>query len=190
MTEKFTASNGVDVESGKFGKTHLYRTDLVDGRLSRLKEWDFLDVDDMEALEEYFLAKRDKELGRWRWPENPNWLVYWNEEDSNEVIVFDESDPAEGGVRITRGEDRDWPHFQPAAQAYFAAHPEPRPWLDAKPGEVWIFEWTLGSKQPALILNNGKFVLRDNDYSGKEYSLEEPAVKAGHRIYPGGETND
>lgn len=153
----------------------------------------YIRPDQKVALEEYFQAKRDKELGRWRWPENPDYFVVPRDKKvrgRRVVRVFQESrgrvnDFFEDDSRIeeTHATAR-------AARDYFSAHPEPKPWLGARPGEVWVFTWALGSKQPALILNNGKFVLRDNDSSEKEYSLDEPAIEAGHRIWPEGETND
>lgn len=88
--------------------------------------------------EEYFQAKRDADLGRWRWPENPHYVVYPNANDG-QVVVVDERD----GVRAhysrslcaTTAPPRiDGIHA--AAHAYFEAHPERKPWEDAE-AVVW-----------------------------------------------------
>ncbi|WP_136057290.1 hypothetical protein [Microbacterium sp. K24] len=84
-----------------------------------------------EAIVEWGLAKRDAEIGRWRWAENPNFVVYPHERG---VVVVDEKAGTNGYYQrgeYTRSPDAD------AAHAYFEAHPEPKPWEDAKPGESW-----------------------------------------------------
>jgi len=101
-----------------------------------------------QALREFFLHERDQELGRWRWPEDRNYVVYPNPVADHELafgddlslIILRESD----GVMKGYAQDEDHhrnpergSEFARAARAYFAAHPEPKPWHEAKPGEVW-----------------------------------------------------
>lgn len=84
------------------------------------------------ALEEFFQAKRDAELGRWRWPENPDYVVYPRGEDRVRVILEstgDFADSSRGTVIVSP--------FKDAARAYFDAHPESKPWHDAEQGEFW-----------------------------------------------------
>ena len=87
--------------------------------------------------EEFFEARKDDELGRWRWPENPDYVVY--------VKCESESEPR-AGVRVLHertGRSRDISRvvvnacdatvsrFGRAARAYFEAHPvEPKPTVD------------------------------------------------------------
>ena len=70
MTDKeFTASNGWTVSPNDLGKdTQIYNQD---GNLM-----DYVMSEGMDSLREYFQAERDKELGRWRDPENPDYVVY------------------------------------------------------------------------------------------------------------------
>ena len=54
----------------------------------------------MQALREYFIAERDRELGRWRDPENPGWVVYLSDDKS--FVVTDE---VTGGCNFLVEED-------------------------------------------------------------------------------------
>lgn len=89
------------------------------------------------ALAEFFQHERDEELGRWRWPENPDYVVYaratgllaLNEQTGNSKFH---------DIRVNRITGRKGGSvLDQALTAYFEAHHEPKPWHDAKPGEVW-----------------------------------------------------
>lgn len=89
------------------------------------------------AIEEFCQAKRDDDLGRWRWAENPDYVVYPKTESETEP---------RSGVRVVHeltGRSRDIERgvvdaceatvsiFGQAARAYFEAHPiEPKPTVD------------------------------------------------------------
>lgn len=137
VVSEFTASNGWLVQRDRHGWAQ------VTG-ITRTTE---LSTPEVEALREFFLHERDTELGRWRWPENPDYVVYPNLNDV--VRVLREGNAGgpygPGVIRITRAESLEWDeegarNFYAAARAYFEAHPAPPPWRDAKPGEVWVLD--------------------------------------------------
>src|SRR5690606_32353959 len=77
----------------------------------------------------------DQELGRWRWPEEPEWVIY---KDRSYVIFNEETGfvalvSTEPCVDAALGQP-----YEAAFNAYIAAHPHPKPWHDAKPGEIWV----------------------------------------------------
>lgn len=68
---------------------------------------------------------------------------------------------------------------QRALREFFAAHPEPKPWHEAKPGEVW--ELTHDGNLGAWHVNGG----------GKEFfapgallDIDNEDITAGRRIWP------
>lgn len=140
MSDVFTASNGYEVRTDCDG----------DVRIITACGWDFnksLDDGDLTALREFFQHERDKELGRWRWPEHPEYVVYphqrWLEIDLINVV-----NETYGGQYTFERNQRGPDSFLPgsptaAAQAYFEAHPVPEPklWENAQPGEVWAVKY-------------------------------------------------
>jgi hypothetical protein len=104
----------------------------------------------IEALREFFQDALDQQFGRWRWPEDPDFVVYPDTEDPG-------GEGLKGGVSVlceSRGEV-DWFTREAAQQgrnsnvmtaqaaiAYFREHPEPKPWHDAAEGELWILRMT------------------------------------------------
>ena len=141
MSEKFTASNGV---TGFECDLDAYTSEYVEG------------------MREFFLHERDQELGRWRWPENPQCVVYPGEvtgnpgSDYQECVVIDEA------TGIALGFGSDLPnchggHHREAARAYFAAHSVSKPWHDAKPGEVWALSVLGGPLAAYGVSGDGSF---------------------------------
>jgi hypothetical protein len=137
------------------------------------------------ALAEFFRAEEDERLGRWRWPENEGYIVYPDGRYPHLVSVIDEST----GLREVRskskaGHKRD--NFERAAAAYFDAHPEPKPWHDAKEGEVWVITSAGGSRQDlALVgIEDDAFVLA----TGESWPKNADFLTAGRRIYPEGDS--
>jgi hypothetical protein len=97
------------------------------------------------AVTEAVRAEEDERLGRWRWPENPDYVVYVR--ISNEIVtVFSEArglsvDASRGTQDAWVDDERPWKrHALDAASAYFDAHPQPKPWHSAKEGDVWEFK--------------------------------------------------
>ncbi|WP_347975688.1 hypothetical protein [Microbacterium sp. ProA8] len=135
------------------------------------------------ALTEFFRAEEDERLGRWRWPENPDFVMY--PDDDGDVMVLDEREPSahfyprvSSVASITTDRAR-------AAQAYFDTHPEPKPWHDAKPGEIWVLDVedseTTGHRAPYEVLLLGDF---REVATGLIYGPRHRQIRAGRRIYP------
>lgn len=170
MSETFKASNGVELD--EYGE-------WVCGNMHSTEE------EENAARIEFYQHLRDKELGRWRWPENPDYVVYKapageRVPDARHVTVSNESngeaawlfEVGSGGVSGGVSWARD------AARAYFAAHPEPKPWHDAKPGEVWVI--TYGGDEHAVI-SDGSYFLWE---AGSEQPIDDSRITDGRRIYP------
>ncbi|MCJ1709284.1 hypothetical protein [Microbacterium sp. VKM Ac-2923] len=91
------------------------------------------------ALSELFRAETDKNLGRWRWPTDPDYVVYAF--GLRDVKVLREST---GASRSFTTDELTVPSaMRDAARAYFDAHPEknldaPKPWHKATLGDVWV----------------------------------------------------
>lgn len=144
--------------------------------------------DSIEYLREYFLAERDHDLGRWRDPENPDYVVYEKKADAS---------VGEPGVRVVHevtGRSRDVDRrvienlgsstrFDEVAYNYFAAHPKPKPWHDANPGEVWVL--TYGGEETAHVWTDrwagpGHAFVSDRAI----VESDDPDITAGRRIWP------
>lgn len=115
MTDSFTASNGMTVERD-------HNNDVVIDRSIGCASVFMADGTAL-ALREFFQHERDEELGRWRWPENPDYVVYPR---ARAVLVLSESTGVT--LRAERGQfsAREATVFG-AASAYFEAHPERKP---------------------------------------------------------------
>ena len=134
-----------------------------------------------DALREYFQRERDTQLGRWRDPKNPDMVAYRTPEDDDEsgrcILLLDEN---------TGDNHWEWEHTASPgpARRYFDAHPEPkpRPWKEAKPGEVWVLtRW--GTAEPSLV-TDGEFITAD---LAVIVDLDDPRITDGRRIWPEGE---
>lgn len=132
----FTASNAISVttEAHAAGLVRItFRPDS--GRMPGTVIT--LSIAESKALVEALDHEKDDALGRWRWPENPDYIVYRRQNGS--VIVFEESSPTAAitfwrnvnHAEVTSGA------YMDAARAYFESHPERKPWQDAKAGDIW-----------------------------------------------------
>lgn len=133
----FTSSDGVNVFVEEY-VTDKGPAVWVDGhRLSPL---------DTSALREFFRAEEDERLGRWRCPENPDYVVYPMlplrarvvDERRGIGIEFTEVD-----TRLKRSS-----YERRAARAFFDAHPEPKPWELAGDNEIWALTGAGGMVLP------------------------------------------
>lgn len=150
---------------------------IADGRIgSALAEF-------VEYKRGEFRAEEDARLGRWRFPLDPDYVVY-PIPDRIGVMVLRESTgmrgfyyPGESGKNTT--ED-----MGVAAVAYFAAHPEPKPWHDAKPGELWVIR--LGEEDEIGVSVEGFEAGADvfQVPGGESISITRPSITAGRRIWP------
>lgn len=140
-TPTFTASNGLELEH------------TADGHICGdvLNCYGPLSPEGVEAFREYFQYLRDKELNRWRDPVNPDLVVYQLPENDNldgrAVRVMDETT---GHEYVYVENNRSWwedKAEREAADRYFEAHPETKPWDEAEPGEVWELTDSEGREQ-------------------------------------------
>ena len=127
--------NEVQVDLDDVGRIHLSRAGGDEGVYT---------LETTEALRAFFQAERDKELGRWRDPENPNIVCYPVADYLDAVWVMREGDGSRYLATRTRWE-RIGPHYvDEAAGRYFQAHPEPKPrppfaaYVDKNGSAVWV----------------------------------------------------
>ncbi len=130
-TNIFKASNGFKVMVDPDGDLEVWDDE------GNHETW--IAENQIPVLAEYFQHRRDEELGRWREPENPDYVVYPDEMSPDWVLVLQESTGDTDTVFNQRRKPAEDGEFTLVADRYFAAHPkpEPRPWEDAKPGEYW-----------------------------------------------------
>ena len=136
-----------------------------------------------EAARAHFQAERDEQLGRWRDPESPDCICYPVAGDPDDIWVVYEGDGSRYHATRT-----DWERIRPhyvseTARRYFAAHPEPEPWEEAKAGEVWILT-RYGAEEPFFV-TGGEFTSTDLAVAT---DLDDPRITAGRRIWPEGDT--
>lgn len=117
-----------------------------------------------QALREFFQHERDEELGRWRWLENPDYVVYPLPSPDGRVHIVEVFSERFGqSVQYPRDYFRSTicsRNSSPealAASDYFAAHPEPKPWHDAKPGESWVLRFESGEELSQTVNFEGDF---------------------------------
>jgi hypothetical protein len=175
MTE-FVASNGIRVyldESRSVqwdGSVHGERKDKI-----------------TQAFREFFQHERDTELGRWRSKEHPEYVAYPQDDENYGVIVVDESGSCNRdyvSVNMAAGSGPA-PRIMAVAREFFAAHPEPKPWHNAKPGEVWVLTLDGDNEQGAVVSNDGEFTMRDSlGYKTPRALSDIGRITAGRRIWP------
>lgn len=180
----FTASNGITIyvrDGGTVQFQHGTREESC-GILQIFphSEW-------WQTLREFFQAEADERLGRWRWPENPDYVVYL---DDGYAVVVNESDPSRRPDRVRRRylEEPEgslgWGEF--AARAYFDAHPETKPWHDAQIGETWVLLGShLGLAVTVVGGKDGRWFTRATVHGRVErYELTDPTIAEARRIWP------
>jgi len=136
--------------------------------------------DHTNAIREFFLAERDETLGRWRYDE---WaVVYPSQHAEGYVSVVREKFGQSTTVHRDRmdGVHDDW---AVPARAYFAAHPEPKPWDDAAIGDIWVLTGAGGLEQPWRKTSDGRWLAIT---SRGIYRNGTDFVTAGRRIWPEG----
>ena len=134
-----------------------------------------------EAARAFFQAERDEQLGRWRDPENPDCICYPVAGDPDDIWVVYEG----SGLAYMRERNQAFyagNRFSEVARRYFAAHPEPKPWEEAKAGEVWILT-RYGAEEPFFV-TGGEFTSTDLAVAT---DLDDPRITDGRRIWPEGE---
>ncbi|MDR6867870.1 hypothetical protein J2Y69_002478 [Microbacterium resistens] len=130
---EFVDSKGDIRIAEESGEVRLYSARGAGGNMLEGMPW--LCGGEVSALGEWFQKRRDEELGRWRWPEDPDFVVYPLISSRGAVRVLQES--IGNGRMFVPAAVPDQSRAGRAADAYFAAHPTWKPWHDAKPGEFW-----------------------------------------------------
>lgn len=139
------------------------------------------------ALEEWFQAKRDAELGRWRWPANPDYVVYGAKWLNGYVTVVNERTGEHGEVSldwirkcVQQGMDAAGDDWEYAALAYAEANPEKHPWHAAEQGDVWVLT-VMGHTRAWSADGEGHF---QHLIDIESLTVTDPAISAGRRIWP------
>ena len=146
MTDTFTASNGIKVDSETQGITGRRRV-TFDGNHGTLVE---MSAEEAVALIEFLDHEKDEELGRWRDPDNPRLTVYPTEGyETDEITILDDVDAETYTITRARAERSQGSWWHDTAKAYFEAHPERKPWEDATYKDVWVWT-TADNTQEAL----------------------------------------
>lgn len=183
--DTFEASNGVTVKrvrAGLYVQGEAVKFDRLREKLQAGSYGDFTPAV-QDALREFFQHERDEEIGRWRWPENPEYVVYHAKNVNGDHKVMRESD----GHGMFWGRDMaPAPHssddLESAAHAYFEAHPEPKPWHEAKPWETWVF--TIDGKEQSATLDEDR-EFRDRSFHTCSWMhVKDDRISAGRRIWP------
>lgn len=158
---------------------------LGNGALRLTSEEDFgaiktFPVNEVEALRAHFLGEFFEDAGWWLSPDGDFIVKRQPQHDSPQIgraaLVMS---LVEGSSRVYY-ELRlgDWNLSNAAARAYFDANPEPKPWLEAKPGEAWVLT-TDGNECVYIVEADGYF-----DSPHGIYGRESAYITAGRRIWP------
>jgi len=172
---RFTASNGLYVENGQ---VYLPDGTRANADLSSVRAVVLIEYGAHQAQ-----AERDAELGRWRSVDHPDWVVYLADNGLARVVNELTGLP-ETLLHKRPGSSSDTSVGASVAREYFAAHPvpEPKPWEQAKPHEVWVLTFLSGLECAATYVN-GKFrygtgsaMVMENVIAGK--CIWKPGVSA------------
>lgn len=177
----FVASNGHTIIEDAPGET------VVRDRsgLSTLTDFAYLDSADMAALREFFRAEEDERLGRWRSTLDAAWTAAVDAE-TGWVTFRHEDGLREFMVESRRSSLGRWTlDLQRIAREYFDAHPEPKPWRNAEPGEVWLL-YVDGVEECVRVLqsSDGARFFPIADDQGMTYGRRSAGITSGRRIWP------
>ena len=161
--------NEVHVDLDELGRVRLRRAGEGSGVYT---------LETTEALRAFFQAERDIELDRWRDTENTDMVAYRTPEDDDGsgrcILLLDEN---------TGDNHWEWEHTASPgpARRYFDAHPEPkpRPWKEAKPGEVWVL--TRWGTAETFLVTGSEFITAD---LAVIVDQDDDSITAGRRIWP------
>ena len=101
-----------------------------------------------------FQEKRDRALGRWRDPVNPDMVCY--PVDDSTLVDLRVLDERTGELffyaRDSVLNQKFRPSFETAVR-YYDSHPIMRPWEDAKEGEYWLVTWSHSpTPEPCIVV--------------------------------------
>ena len=127
--------NEVQVDLDEDGRIHLSRAGHSANGIYTLET--------TEALRAFFQAERDEALGRWRDPENPDWICYGRGSSRDTVYVINEYDGLPYMLERDQVAYAD-SEFSAVAQRYFETHPKPKScppfaaYVDKNGSAVWV----------------------------------------------------
>ena len=101
-----------------------------------------------------FQEKRDRALGRWRDPVNPDMVCY--PVDDSTLVDLRVLDERTGELffysRDSVLNQKFRPSFETAVR-YYDSHPIMRPWEEAKEGEYWLVTWSHSpTPEPCIVV--------------------------------------
>ena len=175
--------NEVHVDLDELGRVRLRRAGEGSGVYT---------LETTEALRAFFQAERDQELGWWRDPEEPDWVVYPHESYNDTVVVYNERTRTTSFTHRSATETSSGNYSSiRVAKRYFATHldPEPRPWEEAKPGEVWALTYA-GIEETAWVADftwGAPPRFRQFKNLLNPIFTNDKHITAGRRIWPEGE---
>ncbi|UOR02024.1 hypothetical protein MUN77_01450 [Leucobacter allii] len=186
MSENFTASNGIQIEydHNYYGKGRARMATLDSEGENMLTGHDRMGTEEVQALREFFQHERDEELGRWRSQEDPLFVAY--RKGPHARIVNEASGESEGYIRRNAGTFGPNP-FSAVAEEYWDAHPESKPWHDAKPGEVWELTYHSPSHREATkrvmtCVDDGGNISFFNEV--RLHTVQFTGIESARRIWP------
>lgn len=141
----------------------------------------YLGPEQVFDAEEFFRARRDAELGRWRSPLHPDYVVYRIGYDA--LVVGERVGLSQ---KFARGDVDDAENRVPAQVAfeYFEAHPERKPWEDAQYGEVWAVTHTGGQTDLCRVTSYGRFEQVSGTDVLVRMPLAHPSITAARKVWP------
>lgn len=168
----FKASSGRDVEEREDGSV------MIGAALGYLSEDAAMDA------AEFFQARRDLELGRWRDPHEPDCFALLQE--NGHVYVYDERRRKYGVFEVThRGPQEvtsgDYGLAGTAAR-FLLARPVLGPWVGAKCGEVWHL--TVDGQSGAFVVDRHEFFGAYPNGTPWLVPHGDERITAGRRIWP------
>lgn len=167
MTE-FIASNGIQVGAG-----HTFAR-FDDGGENTIF---YIGIENMVALKDLFRHEEDERLSRWRSKVDPDIVGYAVDDAS--IRLVDEATHGNTSMFYRTDPDGLGP-LSKAAREYFDAHPEPKPWDSAEPGEYWAL--TVGGDEGLF-----KLTVDGWKHEGKArhpLASWKGSITAGRRIWP------
>lgn len=160
-TEVFKARNGLHVRQAGNGGVEVGKPGYLD----------YTTPAATFALEEFFQAKRDAELGRWRSPLHPHYVVYLIGFDA--VVVGEHVGLSQRFKRVLVSSE---------SSKVPEAHPVRKPWQDASPGEVWVLTLPDEGDHDAEIVTvattYGTFIAD----SLREWTLNDASIRSARPV--------
>ncbi|AXA95421.1 hypothetical protein [Microbacterium sp. PM5] len=169
---EFIASNGVPVIPDRHGGYQFVREPFQFGNLTGIT------ADAAEALRQFFQKEEDDRLGRWRWPANPDYVVYALGAERDGWRVVNEATGNHHFYAFRTHAMVGSSQYAAAARAFFGAHPEPKPWHSAKPGEGWLL--TIDGEERVAV----RGAVEDFVHEKGVTPWSSPTITSGRRIWP------